>query len=442
MTRLFTKQRTIVTTSASSELTARQRYIQLSVLVLAAGAIYPLLYLRQTFGVTILESFEISAIELNQCYSILGILFVVTYLPSGWLADRVVPRLLMSFSLAFAALLGIWFSTMPSLEALRLIFAGWGIATGLTFWGALIKATAMLGKPEEQGRFFGLLDGGRGLLEALLATLATALFAFLTWNIGSSSSTALQIVIWMYVSLMLVMSPIVFVTVKSDQRQDSASAQESSSSSLFADIKTITSKREVWLAAFCILTGYQLFWATYSFSTYMQTRLGLTAVAVGSITTAKLWMRPIGAATAGFAGDYFHRERVLAGLMLFAAIALAALAIIPASAGKFALLGMVMAIGILTYAVRGIYWSTLESCQISNRVKGLAIGIISLIGYSPDVYLPLIENAAIEHYPGKQGYAIYYSGIAMFGLLGAVAAWRLGVIVARQPKGDQQTSQS
>ena len=164
-----------MTSSASSELTTSQRYIRLAVLVIAAGAIYPLIYLRQNFEITILESFAITASQLNRCYSILGWLFVATYVPSGWLADRVAPRLLMSFALAFAGLLGVWFSMMPSYESLRIIFAGWGVATGLTFWAALIKATAMLGKPEEQGRFFGILDGGRGLVEAILATIAVGL---------------------------------------------------------------------------------------------------------------------------------------------------------------------------------------------------------------------------------------------------------------------------
>ena len=143
-------------------------------------------------------------------------------------------------------------------------------------------------------------------------------------------------------------------------------------------------------------------------------------------------MRPIGAATAGFAGDFLNRERVLAGLMLLASVALGGFVLLPAGAGTVALLGMVMAIGILTYAVRGIYWSTLASCAISDRVKGLAIGIISLIGYSPDVYLPLVRGVLLEHYPGKSGIAIYFSGIAAMGLLGALAAWQLNVIVARK----------
>ncbi|MGI9270846.1 MAG: MFS transporter [Woeseiaceae bacterium] len=431
-----------MTSSASSELSTLQRYLRLAVLVVAAGAIYPLIYLRQNFEITILESFGITAIQLGQCYSLLGVLFVVTYVPSGWLADRVAPRLLMSFSLALAGILGIWFSTMPSFWSLKVIFAGWGLATGLTFWAALIKATAMLGRSDEQGRFFGILDGGRGLVEAILATIAVGLFAYWTTSVGDSPASALRSVIWMYTSFMLALSPIVFFAVKSHDESDRVKALDAPRVSLLADIKTVLGKVEIWLAAFCILTGYQLFWATYSFSAYMQTHYGLTAVAVGSITVAKLWMRPIGAATAGFAGDFFNRERVLAGLMLLATISLASLVVLPTTAGKFALLGIVLAIGILTYAVRGIYWATLESCDVSNRVKGFAIGVISLIGYSPDVYLPLANNAILARYPDKLGYSIYFLGIAVMGLLGAIAAWRLNIIVARRPTADRQTSRS
>jgi len=417
--------------SASPELSTFARYLRLAVLVVAAGAIYPLLYLRQNFELTILDSFGIAASQLNQCYSILGGLFVATYIPSGWLADRVAPRLLMSFSLALAGVLGIWFSSMPPFFALKIIFAGWGLATGLTFWAALIKATAMLGRHDEQGRFFGILDGGRGLVEAILATTAVALFAWLTSDVSSTPATALRSVIWLYVSFMLILSPIVFFAIKPN-REDDSDQQGVATRSLWADIRTVMGKVEVWLVAFCILTGYQLFWSTYSYSAYMQSYYGLTAVAVGSITVAKLWMRPIGAAAAGFAGDLFNREQVLGALMLLASIALAGLVLLPTSAGTVALLAMVMSIGILTYAVRGIYWATLDSCGISNRVKGLAIGIISLLGYSPDLYLPLVNNAILARYPGKLGYGIYFSAIAVMGLFGAFAAWRLSVIVARK----------
>jgi sugar phosphate permease len=418
-----------MTQSAPNSDTKLQRYIKLGVLVIIAGNIYPLIYLRQNFQLSILESFGITGTQLGQMYAMLGVLYMVTYLPSGWLADRVSPRILMSFSLAFAGLLGLWFSTMPSFESLIVIFAGWGIAAGLTFWAALIKATNLLAEPTEQGRFFGILDGGRGLVEALLATLAVAMFAYYTSSTGQDTPDALRKVIYLYVGCMLVMAPIAyFILPEPGAKQKVDPNAVKPQSTVWADLKVVASKYEIWLCGICILTGYQLFWATYSFSAYMQNHYGLTAVAVASITTAKLWMRPIGAVAAGFAGDFLDRELVLSVLLVFASLSLASLVMLPAVAGSVALLGIVLVIGFLTYAVRGIFWSTLQSCDVSNKIKGLAIGVISLIGYSPDIYLPLLEGFLLEQYPGKQGYAIY------FGSMGAVAAWQLKLFAGRQAR--------
>jgi sugar phosphate permease len=411
-----------------------RRYLQLAVIVVAAGAIYPLIYLRQNFEVSILESFGITLTELSQCYSSLGVIFVLSYVPSGWLADRVPPRWLVSLSLAMTGALGLWFSTMPSFPELRIIFAGWGIATGLTFWSAHIKAVTLLAKHDEQGRFFGILDGGRGLVEALLATIAVAWFAHAIQTQSQAVDLALQQVIYLYVSVLLVLAPLVFFVLDDNlddnNGEDPVNPDTAEQHSFWVDLKVVLARREIWLCAVCIVCGYQMFWATYSFSGYMQQNYGMTAVAVGTITVAKLWMRPIGAAAAGFACDFLDRELVLALLMVAAACALAGMAFLPVSAGTVALLSVVLLVGILTYAVRGIYWATLDSCGMPVRIKGLAIGVISLIGYSPDIYLPLISAELIERYPGKTGYSIYFLGLAVLGLLGAVAAWRLRVIVA------------
>jgi len=430
--------------SAESAAQTRRRYIKLAVLVIVAGNIYPLIYLRQNFEVSILESFGIDATQLGQMYAMLGLLYMVTYIPSGWLADRVSPRILMSFSLAFAGVIGIWFSTMPSFTSLIVIFAGWGIAAGLTFWSALIKATTLLAKSNEQGRFFGILDGGRGLVEAVLASIAIAIFAHYTEGLGQDTADGLRKVIWLYVSCMLVLAPISYF-ILSDPDPDNGEDETDSATQaagtgkknevggiakFWTDLKVVASKKELWLCGVCILTGYQLFFATYSFSAYMQLNYGLTAVAAGSIATAKLWMRPIGAVAAGFAGDFLDRELVLSVLLLLSSIALASLVLLPVTAGSVALLGIVLTVGFLTYAVRGIFWATLESCDVSAKIKGLAIGVISLVGYSPDIYLPLLNGYLLDQYPGKLGFSIYFSGIAIMGVVGAVCALWLKRIVA------------
>ena len=200
-----------------------QRYLQLLLLVIAAGAIYPILYLRQVYQPTMLDVFHISESQLGYLYSMLGTIFLLSYLPSGWLADRIAPRLLISFSLVATGLLGLVYSTAPSFNLLLVIFGGWGLSTGLTFWAAVIKRVSMIAGADEQGRFFGFLDGGRGLIEAMLATIAITLFAWLTQTKGEPAAVGFKIVVYMYAFLCIGLG-VLFALVK----DPSSKAEQSS----------------------------------------------------------------------------------------------------------------------------------------------------------------------------------------------------------------------
>ena len=403
---------------------AWRSYSQLALIVVAAGAIYPLLYLRQNFELSILEAFNITQTQLRYCSSMLGLIFMISYVPSGWLADRFSSRKLLAYSLFATALLGIWFSTMPSYNTLLIIYGAWGLVTGLTFWSAHIKLVTMLAKKDQQGRFFGILDGGRGLVEALLATVAVAMFAYALSQQSGSTTIALTQVIYFYVGVLLVISPLVYWLL--DDLEDITDVDAVQTKSVFReDLMVLLRRREIWLCAICLICGYQLFYATYSFSAYLQQHFGLSAVMVGTITLAKLWMRPIGGIAAGFIGDWSNPEKVLSITLVLASIALAMMAFLPATSAILLMVSVVLLVGLLTYAVRGLYWATLGGCNISKKIKGLAIGIISMIGYAPESYLPLISAALIEQYPGGLGYKIYYLIISACGLVGAYAAYLL-----------------
>ncbi|WP_394555770.1 hypothetical protein [Priestia aryabhattai] len=45
----------------------------------------------------------------------------------------------------------------------------------------------------------------------------------------------------------------------------------------------------------------------------------------------------------------------------------------------------------MIYTVRGLYWSLLGECKIDEKVLGLAIGVVSFIGYLPDILMPLVN---------------------------------------------------
>ncbi|MDR3446185.1 MULTISPECIES: MFS transporter [unclassified Dyella] len=401
-----------------------QRYAQLVVLVLAAGAIYPVLYLRQVYQNSMMLALGIDNTQLGYLYSILGVAFMVSYLPSGWLADRVSPRLLISVSLLGTGLLALWYATLPNFHVLLIIFSGFGITTGLTFWAALLKRVGWLAGEKEQGRFFGVLDGGRGLVEALLATIAIWMFARATTSGGESTSEGFEHVILLYAITCLVLG-IVMCLLRDPPRPESSATKDEkpADANLLKDLKQLTRMPELWLVTAIVFCGYHFFWATYSFSAYLtQDGLGLSATMAGVVTTIKLWMRPIGGIGGGWLGDRFSNLRVLTYALALASVGMLGLIFLPALHVTLLVVILAVLIGLVTYTIRALYWAILDQCAIPSRITGLAIGIISVVGYSPDVLLPLINGWLTETFPGMLGYRLYFGYVFAIGSMGVLAA--------------------
>lgn len=398
---------------------------------MAGGAIYPLLYLRQNFELTLLTTFGISLAELNVAHSILGASFVLSYVPSGWLADRFSPRALLTFSVVMTGVVGLWYASIPGAQWITVIFALWGITTGLTFWAALIKGCSLLAPDDQQARFFGLLEGGRGLFEALLATIAVAWFAYAVSSMGAIDEVAMVQVIYFYSAVCLVIGALLWVVLKDDSdgtTEGGETAQATTPVTLketMNDLLSLFVNMRVWLVAICILTGYQVFWATYTYSAFFQTQFGLDAVAVAALTTVRLWMRPIGAVLAGFLGDRFHPVRTLGVAILLAGFSLIALLFLPADSPYTLLYFAVATSSVVIYGVRGIYWASFNTTRVEPKRAGLAIGMVSMIGYAPDIYMPLINTFLIETYGDTVGFQLYFGGVGLTALVGGVAAFYL-----------------
>ena len=102
---------------------------------------------------------------------------MLSYFPGGALADRFSARKLLAASL-FATAAGGWYmATFPQPVQLAILYGFWGVTTIFLFWGALIRSTREWGGQFSQGRAFGILDSGRGLVAASVAGGAALLFA-------------------------------------------------------------------------------------------------------------------------------------------------------------------------------------------------------------------------------------------------------------------------
>ena len=401
-----------------------KRYFQFLLIVLAAGAIFPIIYLKTNYQETLLQVFNMTLPQLNSIYSILGIVWVVGYFPSGLLSDRFSAKWLLSISLIGTAAGGFWFAQIPSHSSVVVIYGIWGVFSVFTFWSAHMKIVKLLAKTEEEGRFFGILDGGRGVVEALLASLALYIF---TKVMGGSTNlvdkrSAIVSIIYMYSIVVLVVGVLVTIFVEDDKKAGNQSNTNVATKQKvkLSDFGGVFKNKYVFIMGGIIFMSYAVYWTVYYLGGFLQTNVGVDAVSVATIMLIVLWMRPVGGIIGGFLADKFGKEKTLSCALLGAVVCLLLIALLPTSLSKNTFYVLIVLGGIFLYAIRGTYWSLLGDAKIDDKIMGAAIGLISLVGYLPDIILPIFNSFLFKTFGDKGGYNAYFIASAVMGCVGIV----------------------
>ena len=400
-------------------------------LILAAEAIFILPFvLPRIFRTTFLESFSISQTELGSCFSIYGIVALFSYLFGGPLADRFKPNLLMSTALLLTGLGGLYLASYPSLFSLHALYGFWGFTTIFLFWAAMIKATRIWGGTNKQGIAFGFLDGGRGLVAALFGSLGVFVFSlFITKDIELTSieerRTAFKEVIT-YTSIIVITVGIIVLFFLKLNKEKHFTTEKKSKFITVENFKIVMKFKAVWLLMIIILCAYYGYKMTNLFSQYAEQVMGYNKIESAKVGTYLLYMRPVIGATIGILADRTKASLwIIIGFLLMAITSLFfALGIIKDSNLLLFILSIgTMAIGV--YSARVLYFATLEETKIPLAVTGTAVGFISVIGYTPDIFTGLINGYFLDVYNEEIGHQIVFAIMFAFALIGLIASYRL-----------------
>ncbi len=393
------------------------RWVYMGGLMLGGESIYMLPYMRKTFQTSMEDVFHVSSTEIGLLNSLFGVLALACYFPSGWLADSFSARKLLTLSLVTTGLGGFFVLLEPSFGELLAVHAFWGVTSILTFWGALIKATREWGRPDNQGTSFGLLDAGRGGVAALLASLATTVFAY-----AGSTEAGLEAVIWVYSLAPLLAGGLIWFVIPEEWHSGHSGAANSGIPG-WARLKTALGIPEVWLLAVVIFSAYMLFLGTYSLPSFAEKAYGQTKTFGAVVGTVRDWMRPIAAIGAGLLADRFRASQTLGSAFLVLIAAFASLFFIhPDLSNVWLLWIQVMLAGLAVFALRGVYFAVLEEAGIPRNLTGTAVGIVSFIGFLPDAFAHLLSGWFADRFEGIRGYHYYFGLMALVAGVGMLAA--------------------
>jgi MFS family permease len=396
------------------------------VALMAAGeAVFLLPFvLARVFRPTFLAVFGITNLQLGTAFSLYGVVAMVAYFAGGPLADRFSARRLMTAALVATGLGGGILAQIPSTRVMNLLWAFWGLTTILLFWAAMIRATREWGGVSAQGRAYGLLDGGRGLLAALIASCSVFVFAaLLPSDVASATpdqrAAAFQAVIWVFTGLTLFIALFVWVIVPDDSPSEGVDDHPKLS---LRGVKEAGRMPVVWLQAVIVVCAYAGYKATDDFSLLARDALGFDEVAASGIGTLSFWIRAVAAVGAGYLGDRIDASRVIAAgfaILIAGSLLIASGALVPGVA--WMLITTIVATSVGIYALRGVYFALLAEGSVPLAFTGSAVGVVSFVGFTPDVFMGPLMGVLLDNSPGVLGHQHVFASVAAFGAVGLIA---------------------
>ena len=307
---------------------------------------------------------------------------------------------------------------------MNILWGLWGLTTILLFWAAMLRATREWGGVSSQGRAYGLLDGGRGLLAALIASASVVIFAaLLPSDIASATpeqrAAAFSAVIWVFTGLTLAIALLVWVVVPDNAPQADSEVQPKLS---LDGVHGAGRMPVVWLQAVIVVCAYVGYKATDDFSLLARDALGFDEVAASGIGALSFWIRAIAAVGAGYLGDRVDSSRVIAwgfAILIAGSLVIASGVLVPGVG--WMLITTIVATSVGIYALRGVYFALLAEGAVPLAFTGSAIGMVSVVGFTPDVFMGPLMGVLLDNSPGMLGHQHVFAAVAMFGTVGLIA---------------------
>lgn len=391
-------------------------------LIIAGEAVFGLpFHVTRFFRPTVLQVFDLTNTELGTVQASYGVVAMLAYFPGGPLADRFPARRLLVASLLSTSAGGVFFATLPAFRSLCALYAFWGLTTILLFWAALIRATREWGGEHKQGRAYGILDGGRGLFAAVLAAATVFLFQVLLPDDPSTATPiertrALRGVIYAYTSATAGAALLCwFFVPEQHSRLERGRA--------WTNIRTVVRLPTVWLQAIIVVCAYVGYKGIDNYSLFAVEGYGMNEVEGARVSALSAWVRPVAAMAAGWLGDRITSSRVcgLCFAMLVGSYAWFAVAL-PRPSVTWVLYANVLVTCAAIFGLRGVYFALFQEASLPLAVTGTAVGLVSVIGYTPDVFVNLVAGWFLDHSPGVAGHQHFFAFLGAFAALGLLAS--------------------
>ncbi|HLA32382.1 MAG TPA: MFS transporter [Pseudomonas sp.] len=391
---------------------AKAKWLRFLVLIIGGGTIYKLANLKDAFYVPMQEFMGLSHTEIGTLLSANAIIATALFVVGGMLADRFDTRKLIPLGLIGTGSLGLYLATFPGFNMLLIVFSLFAICADCIYWPSLLKAIRNLGDDNEQGRMFGFLEGGRGVVDTLVAFSALGVFVVM-----GSGEAGLKSAILFY-SLIDIFAGVLTWFLLSGGKTQPAVQQGAGLSGLLEAIRV----PGIWLVSFNVFMVYIVYCGLTYFIPYLKDMYELPVALVGAYGIInQYFLKVLGGPAGGYMADKRLKSssRYLKWAFLALLPAMALIMLIP-KGNSFIYAGMAatLSFALIVFTMRGVFWAPMSEVGIAPRITGSAFGIGCLIGYAPGMFAYVIYGSILDHFPGQQGYDYVFSLMSILAVIG------------------------
>jgi sugar phosphate permease len=389
------------------------RFVYITILVVAGEMVFGLpFHTARFFRPTLLQVFGFTNTQLGDLFALYGVTAMLSYFPGGALADRFSARGLLATSLIATGLGGLYMATLPGVAGMAMLYAFWGVTT--REWGGT----------SEQGLAFGILEGGRGIAAAVFASLLVVVLAFYLPDDASLATdeqrrAGFRAVVLGYSMIALGTGVLAWFLIPVPPEETQLRGNP------FPNMLLVIRRPIIWAQAAIIVCAYCTYKASDYYSLYAVQVLGMNEVEGARITSWGAYIRPVAAVAAGLIADRFSSARSLAALFAILAITYLLLALVlPDTAGAGFIIFNLGVTLFAVFALRGIYFALLQETRTPRHITGAAVGLISVVGYTPEVFFAPVSGRILDASPGAEGFQNLFAMLAAIMVIGiAVVLW-------------------
>ncbi len=415
-----------------------KKWISFGILMLGAGTIYKLGFLKDAFYVPMQEFMGLSHTQIGTAMSIAGLISTFSFLTAIGITDRVSKKIMIPFSLISICLCGIWLSTFPSYPVFLLIYCLLAVCADMLYWPTMLKTVRLLGTEDEQGRMFGIMEAGRGLMDTIIAFGALGIFSAM-----GSTAAGLKMAILFYSIVPGVIGIIMYFMLEPDdapapapaQTQENASgAKEKNTSGIMRTLKN----KNIWLVSFNIFFVYSVYCGLTYFIPFLEEAYALPAALVGVYGIINQYgLKMLGGPVGGFITDkvLHSATKYLRIAFVIVGVIVAVFAMLPhKSMGIFLGMFITLTISACVYSMRAIFFAPMDEVNVPREITGSAMAMGSFIGYLPGSFMYAVYGGILDKFEGLFGYRIVYLMMAAF----AAGGFVLSTYIISTIKKDKQ----